>query len=415
MKRKKLWIGTGMGLVLILILGIVFLKRDTEASIPLYEVNRQDIEETVLTTGKVVVCNREEIFARTGGAIQEIRVKLGERVHKGQVLMVIDPAEHERQLEREEAGLAALEAELSKAKAPARPQEIKKAQANLTRADEAYRAAKEKYQRLETLFDEEAVSRENLESAHVVLISGEADYLNAKEDLSLLMAGAAGETVRALEAQVRQAVLAVQQAREDLDNTFITAPVDGVVLALDSERGQYVTAGAALAAVGDTGNLMIKAEVNEADSGFLSTGQKVNITSAAVLNEQYRGEISSIAPIAVSRTEGQGEATKVGIEVVVDGDPGKLKPGFTVDLEITSASVRNAVIVPYESVMETEQGKKVRVVKEGQTEERAVETGIGNELFIEITDGLKEGEKIVKNPLFQSVETGSQEKGNQDD
>lgn len=400
MKRKKLWIGLGLAVIIVLMVGLNIYRNHQEAVtvVQVFQVKQDKIEETVLASGKVEVPEKQEITARTNAIIQEVRVAEGDAVQKGQVLLKLDTTELLRNLKREEANLALQQANLAKSKAGARPQEIEQDKAAVKRAEVAYATAKAKYERNQVLYREGAISGESLDTSYQEFVAAESEFRSAQQRLSLRLAGDTRESIKAQEAQVKQALLATELAREELARAEVTAPMDGVILSLQAEKGKYVTVGTPLAVIGSSGKLQVRAEINEADSGNLKTGQPVKITSSALPKEEFFGKIIRVGAAAQTKAKSNGEQTDV--QVLVGLSPGQrgLKPGYSVDIKITTASKANGLVVPYEAVLEKGKVKEVFVVDKGKARKRRVETGIGNELYLTVEKGLKLGDKVIVNP-----------------
>lgn len=400
MKRKKLWIGLGVVFIIALVVGLNLYRnsQDTVLAVQSFEVKQENIEENVLASGKVEVVAKEEITARTNAMVIDVPVKEGDRVKAGQVLVKLDTAELAKDLQREEANLAVQRANLAKARASARPQEVEQDRADLKRAETAYKNAKAKYERNQTLYQQGAISKEALETAYAEYISAEAGYRSAQQRLSLRLAGDTAENKRAAEAQVKQAEVAVNLAGEQLARAEVKASMDGVVLSLGAEKGKYLTVGASLAVIGDTGRLQVKADVSESDSGRLAVGQPVKITASALPEEEFAGKVTRVGAAAVTKTKNSGEQTEVQVTVDITRFNAKLKPGYSVDLTITTASKSKALVIPYEAVVEKNKQKEVYVVVKGKAEKRPVRTGMGNELYVTVEKGLNRGDKVVVNP-----------------
>lgn len=400
MKKKKLWIGLGLVVVVALIIGLNIYRsrQETAVTVQVFQVKQEKIEESVLAGGKVEVPDKQEITARTNAIVQEVPVEEGDVVKKGELLLKLDTAELLRSLKREEANLALQQANLAKSRAGARPQEVEQDKAAVKRAEVGYANARTKYERNQELYREGAISREGLDTSYQELVAAESDYRSAQQRLSLRLAGDTRETVRAQEAQVKQALLTVELAREELARAEVRAPMDGVVLSLEAEKGKYVSIGTPLAVIGNSEKLQVRAGINEADSGDLRTGQPVKITSPALPEEEFSGKVTRVGAAARTKVKGSGEQTDVEVLVSLNPGQGRLKPGYTVDITITTASKANGLVVPYEAVLEKDKVKEVFVAEKGKARKRRVETGIGNELYLTVEKGLKPGDKVIVSP-----------------
>lgn len=159
-------------------------------------------------------------------------------------------------------------------------------------------------------------------------------------------------------------------------------------------------AGTLLAVVGKPEKLKVKAEINEADAGRLALGQPVNITSSAVADARFAGLVSKIGPSAVSMTGSGEEQADLEITVSITEANSRLKPGYTVDLSIVTASKSDALVIPHESVIEKNGVKEVFVVEKEKAFKRRIQTGISTEVYVTVEDGLQLGDTVIVSPLF---------------
>lgn len=411
MKKKKIWIGMGLAVLAGLIIVLNVYRNSAAAQIPVqvFKVKQAKIETNVLASGKTETAEKEDITARTNALIQEVLVRESDTVKAGQVMVRLDSSELARNLEREEANLAVQKANLAKAQAAARPQEVEQGKAELKRAEVAYKNADAKYRRCQTLFDEGGIPREELETAYAEYVAAETEYSSSQQRLSLLLAGETKETIQALQAQVSQAELAVSLAGDQLNQAEIKAPMDGVVLSLEAEKGNYVTTGTLLAVVGNPAQLQVKADVTESDGGNLAVGQPVKITCPALPDSEFAGKVTRVGAAARTRTKSTGEQTDVTVTVSLTNFADRLKPGYTVDLDITTAANPRALVIPYEAVVEKNRVKEVFVISNGKASICRIVTGIGNELYITAEKGLRAGDNVVVNPP-DTLKSGAQVK-----
>lgn len=423
LNKKRLWIGIGATVLVGLIIALNIYRNSAANEIPVqvFKVKQEKIETNVLASGKVETAVKEAITAHSNALVQDVLVHESDLVKAGQIIIRLDTSELTRNLEREEANLAVQKANLAKSLAAARPQEIEQDRASLKRSEITFNNARAKYQRSQTLFKEGAISQESLETAYAEYVSAEAELQTARQRLSLLLEGDTRETVQALRAQVSQVEVAVKLARDQLAQAEVKAPMDGVILSLEAEKGQYVTPGIPLAVVGKPGDLQVQAGVTESDGGDLAVGQPVKITCAALLDSEFSGKVTRVGAAAITKTKSNGEQTDVSVTVSLTNFDNKLKPGYTVDLNITTATKPKALVVPYEALVESNKMKEAFVIINGKASKRRVVTGIGNELFTTVEKGLVAGDKVVVNPpdalkegvvvketVFEGAKTGGQ-------
>lgn len=190
--------------------------------------------------------------------------------------------------------------------------------------------------------------------------------------------------------------------------------MEGVLLNLPVKAGQRVEPGALLASIGNLLDLQVETGINEVDASYLKAGDKVEISNNALIRTPFLGHIEYISPIAVIEKLSQGEQTQVKIRVAVDKveESANLKPGFNVNLKVILHHKDEALLVPYEAVIKSNDQEMVFVVdKEGNVSERTIQTGLSNELFFEVLSGLEVGERVILSP-GQQIKNGIKVKTN---
>ncbi|MEA5023455.1 Multidrug resistance protein MdtA [bioreactor metagenome] len=342
------------------------------------EVVQDDFEQNVFASGKLEVKDLAEFKADTETTVQEIPVKAGDKVSKGQIILVMDTSSLSV-----EASQKDLECKELRAK-------IINSESNIRLFQQAYDTAQKDYNNTKVLMESGAASLKELEQAGQKVTEAQ-ENLVVEQEANLPL----------LKAQLEQAEVLYQKAQEKLQKATIHSPYDGTVLNLAVKAGQEVENGTLLAQIGNPAQLLIETGINEVDAALLKVGDQVEITNSALLKEPLLGSIETIAPTAEVVATSQGEQTQVKIRISVPATEGEspLKPGFNVNLKVILQQKEQALLVPLEAVIEGEGQKLVYVVgQDGIVSEKEVQTGLSNELFMEIVAGLQVGEKVILNP-----------------
>lgn len=399
MSWKKLLVGV---LILGLVASVVWVnvKRNSKpAGIPVRTAQAEikPVQDNVFATGRVRLVEKQEFYSYEETTVKKINVNPGDMVHNGQVLGLLDAGDLEDKLSNAKANYAVQQSNLENALNP-RPEEIAQLRADYNKAGADYQNAQKKFARTKQLFDQDAVSNQELETAELELIAKETEYKNAGARLKIEESGPTGPELASLKAQVEQARIQMELAQRDLDRNTLTAEMDGVVIAVEVADGDHINPGTRLITIGNTDKVEVTAGVSEADSGRLKTGQQVKVTAAALPDREYAGVLRSVSPGALVETENQGSQIEVPVIVSITGDCDGLRTGYTVDLTITTVDLEKALVVPYEAVVEKDGKRKVYVVENDTAREKIVETGLDIELYTEIKSGLQEGDTVVVSP-----------------
>ncbi|WP_175882514.1 macrolide transporter subunit MacA [Burkholderia sp. BCC0044] len=336
-------------------------------------VTRGDLENAVLATGALQAFRQVDVGAQVSGQLKTLKVKLGDKVTKGQWLAEIDPVISENALRQARASEESLRAQQQSAAA------------QLTQAELAFR-------RQQAMLPDDATSRESFEAAKATL-----DVQRA--------------TLASLAAQIRSARIQIETAQANLGYTRIVAPIDGQVVAIVTQEGQTVIAQQQAPVILKLANLdtmTVKAQVSEADVVRVSAGQTAYFTSLGEPDKRHYGKLRAIEPAPQNYADAQsplgGGGAKPNAAVFynalfdVPNPEHRLRIAMTAQVNIVLGNARNALIIPATALGEKRKDGTVavRVLRaDGGTETRPIRIGINNNVRVEVLAGLKDGERVV--------------------
>ncbi len=331
-------------------------------------VTRTTIEESVLASGTIEASQLVSVGAEVSGSIKTLKVALGDAVKAGDLIAEIDSLNQENAVRASEAALAGIEAQKRMQAAT-----LAKAQVTLERA--------------EKLFPEELISDAELQAAQLAVETAQGQ-------------------LEALEAQIQQAEISVDNAKLNLSRTQIVAPMDGTVVSLEVEVGQTVNAVNSTPTIVKLANLdqmVVKAEISEADVPRVEAGQRVYFTILGDPDTRIEATLRAIEPAPESISGEQGSSTSAGSAIYYNGlfdvaNPDhRLRISMTAQVTIVLASAENVLAVPSSVLKPGERGKTVEVwdAARKSSEMRPVEAGLTNNVLTEIRSGLEEGDLVV--------------------
>ena len=299
--------------------------------------NKHDDGQLVLS-GNVEVTEVDVGF-KNAGRIIELPVEEGQKIKQGERLATLDSGEIESQVLQGRAYLAEVRTKLEELKSGSRPQEVEQAKANVRYADADLSKAGKDRERAEVLFKNGAISAQTMDAARKTYDSAVSQHQKALEALSLVKEGPRKEQITAAQYRANQSEAGLRSLEERLKDTEIYAPVSGVILRKNVERGETVAPGTPVCTIGDIDNPWIKVYVKEDKLGLVKLGQKANISVDSYPAKSYGGivtYISSEAEFTPKNVQTQEERVKLvfGVKVSVKNVNDELKPGMPADVTI---------------------------------------------------------------------------------
>jgi HlyD family secretion protein len=393
-------------------------------------IQKRDLEAIVSASGKIEPKKTVNISAQTMGRVTRLGVQEGDRVRQGQFLLQIDPVNAEAAVRRDIAAVAGAQTSLEQSKVG-----MQSARANLD-------VARQNLKRQQELWSAGLTTRESLERAQAEVEVRESEVKGREQE------------IKTRETQLNQQEAGLSASRHTLAQVRFDAPFDGIVTRRNVEEGENVVigtmnnAGTVLLTVADMSTIEAEVEVDETDVPYVQMGQIAKVEIDAMPGRTFSGKVTEIgnSPIQATGTGAQQRtATNFKVTITIDGQIPEVRPGFTCTAEITTATRQKAVSVPIQSmtvreVLYDEKGNIVHEprpprprfrfgppqpppvaappeVKPGQKREEVegvflmrdgkaafvvVKTGIAGERYLEVLEGLKEGDQVITGP-FDSV------------
>jgi HlyD family secretion protein len=370
-KYKKI-ILLGIAVALIAVAFIVF-GGAKPIPVTLQKIARGDVEASVSNTraGTVKACRRAKMSPPAGGQIAKLRVKKGERVSKGQILLELwDDDLHAQE------GLA--------------QEQLKVSQSRVQEVCGLAEAAEREAVRSQELRDKGFISVQMLDKAVSEAAARKASCNSAKGDID-------------------QSKSRIAMARATLERMTLRAPFDGVVADISGELGEYATPSPpgilTIPAIDliDDSCLYVSAPIDEVDAAKLKIGQRSRITLDAIKGRSFSGKVRRIAPYVLD-LEKQARTVEVEVEFDKLAQDENLLVGYSADVEIVYDARPQVLRVPTQTLLE---GNRVLLNKDGVLEERKVTTGLSNWEFAEVLTGLSEGDQVVSSLDRPGVKTGA--------
>ena len=359
---------------------VAYLQHPEPSAFVTAPVKRGNIENAILATGRLDAIDRVNVGAQVSGQVKLLKVHVGDRVMKNEVVAEIDDVPQRSALRTAEAAVNVLQSR----------QMAKRLQMH---------EAELRFRRLRQMLKSGAVSQEGYENAKTAfsITAAELDELNAQQV---------------------QAQIEVDRKKADLAYTRVLAPMDGIVIAVVTQQGQTVNANQSAPTIIKLARLdvmTIKAQISEADITRVFPGQKGWFTIFSEPDKRYDAILRTVelAPESImkedaaisnanngSSASGSGSSSaSVYYNALMDvpNPDNSLRIAMTAQVSLLCGEAKNVLLVPIQAVKKgTDKKTQVQVLHSGgRLETRDVTTGITNNLNVEITHGLKEGEKVI--------------------
>lgn len=406
--RRKLYVLAVVG-VGVLVPAMLFLtSAGSNSSVYKNEfpVRRGSINQRLAARGRVEGMTSQEIklASRVVGRLKQVSVVDGDPVRKGQIVAVLENNDLAAQVEQARANLAHAEAVLEKLMNGARPEERDASRAQVEQAQADADNAQQNYERAKNLFQEGGIiSRSTLEQAERDSKMSQARLGSARANYKLIMAPPRSEDVAAAQAEVGLARAQLAQVEDNYNNTFVRAPVDGVVVKRYMNPGEaisYESLYQPIVSVSDITRLMVRAEVDETDIGKIAVGQRSEVRCEAFPGQTFCGRVVRISGgLGKKQIQTDNPLEKVDTDVLetfVEMDPGSpLRVGLRVDVYVQLARKDNVLIVPLRALEKTDSLPVVHVKSSSGVRVQRIGRGAQDGLNVEVTGGLKEGDVVV--------------------
>jgi HlyD family secretion protein len=393
-RRRRRWIWAVVILVVLAgaFLGVKAALRPNNQIDPskLATIERGDIARSVVATGKIEPLAKVEVKSKASGIVKQVFVHYSDWVKQGQVLVELDKEELQARVREARAALLAAQAAEEAANAAYERNKVEAEAPDLP-------FLKSSMERAAKLHSQGLISpsvREEAEKAYQMALNRQ---MMALRNVSVSRA----EVARA-KAQVAQARANLDRAEEDLRNSTIVSPMDGIVLSRDVEVGDAVSSILVLGSqatkimtLGDVSDVYVLGKVDEADIGKVYLKQPARIVVESFKDKKFLGHVTKISPLGVEKDN----VTTFEVRVSIRNPGGELKAKMSANAEIILEEKKAVLLVPEAAVIYDKQRKASLEVPDPTTEKGrrqvAVKLGISNGVKTELVEGPKEGQKVV--------------------
>jgi HlyD family secretion protein len=392
-KRRRRLIFGGIGAILAIgIVGTSLALRSNTQIDPskLAKVERGDLARSVVATGKIEPLAKVEIKSKASGIVKQLFADYGDRVKQGQILIELDKEELQARFREARATLLAAQAAQEAAQATYERNRVEAEGPDLP-------FLKADMDRARQLHAEGLIAQPVLDNAEKAYQLALNKQMAAQRTVSVSRA-----EISRSRAQVAQAQAALERAEEDLRNSTIVSPMNGLVLSRNIEIGDAVSSILVLGSqatlvmtLGDVSEVYVKGKVDEADISKVYLGQLARIVVESLKDKKFEGKVTKISPLGVEKDN----VTTFEVKVSIQNPTGELKANMSANAEIILEEKHNVLMIPEAAVIYDKDRKPSLEVPDPKGEKGrrkiAAKIGISNGVKTELLEGLKEGDQVI--------------------
>ena len=351
---------------------------DETRAVSVVRVERTPLDRAVTVTGTLAAEEQVMLSLKVTGRLEEMLVDLGSPVRRGQVIARLTPTDFELRLRQAEAALQQARARLGLT--PDGDEDVVEIESTaiVRQAKASLDEARRQRERIATFVQRGISARADLETAEAQLQIAEGRHQDALEEVAN-----------------RQAVLAQRRselalARQQLEDTSLKSPIDGVVRERHAFAGEYRAAGTTIVTVVRQHPLRLQLAVPERSAASIRAGQLVRVTVEGDA-EAYRGRVARLSPAITEGTR------TLALEAEVPNEAGRLRPGMFARAEIVTDEALS-IVVPHSALVVFAGVEKLLLVKDGKVHEQRVRSGrrVGDN--VEILEGVSTGDVVITTP-----------------
>jgi HlyD family secretion protein len=394
----RLWLPCmAMGASLLLLASCSKEPADKEPTVSVQAVpaEKATLEQTITARAVLFPLQQAAITPKISAPVRKFYVNRGGRVHKDQLLAVLENRDLAASTEENKGALEQAHAAYETTTGASLPEELQKAQLDLEAAKKMLDAQEKVYHSREELFQQGALPRKELDQAGVDVTQARNQYQIAEKHFNALQAIGKQQQLRSAAGQLQAAKGKYMGAEAQFSYSEIRSPIDGFVTDRPLYPGEMAAAGTPLITVMDTSKVIAKAHIPQPDAALLKVGDKAKLTAPGE-EDPIDGNVTVVSPAL------DPNSTTVEVWVEASNRRKRLKPGTSVQVSMLAQTVKDAVAVPAGSVLTAQDGSTTVMVvgSDNRAHQTPVKSGIRDGDRIQIVDGIRPGDRVITSGAY---------------
>jgi len=390
--RRRAWLSLTIAALLVSVgCGKPEAEKAPVVTVETTPAQRATISQTISTESVIYPLEQATISPKITAPITEFKVQRGSPVRKGQLLALLENKDLTGQAEASRGSFEQADAGYKTSVDASIPQQVQKAQVDADAAKAAYEAQLRAYNSRKELFDQGALPQRDLDSATVSLAQARGANEVAQKQLADLQRLGKEQALKSAHGSRLSAEGTMRSAEAQLSYSMIKSPIDGVVTDRPLFAGDLATANQPILTVMNLSRLIAKAHIPQAQAATLKVGDAAQLRVPG-LDEPVGGKVTLVSPAL------DPGSTTIEVWVEAAKPNPALKPGMSVQLAITSKTVKDAIVVPANAVFKNPEGEGDYVVLAGADQKahwQTVELGVRNADNVQVVKGLNAGAPVI--------------------
>ena len=365
-------------------------EEESPVTVQAAKVQRSPIQRIIKARGVLYPFDQASVVPKISSPVLAFSVNRGDHVRKGQLLAVLENRDLAAAAAETRGLYEQAQSNYRNTVAVSLPEEKAKAQVEVQSTREAVDAARKLYESRKELFEKGALARRQVDEASVAYAQARSQYEITLKHLDALEKAGGEEQTKAAQAQLEAAKGRNQAAEAQLEYSQIRSPIDGVIADRPLYAGEMASAGSPLLTVMDISRVIARANVAVDELPFVKAGDPATIISADLPSE-LRGRVTVVSPAL------EPNSTTAEVWVVASNPEERLRPGLSVRVSIEAETIRDAVVIPNEAILPSQDGAVTVLVVglDSRAHERRIEAGIREAGSVQVLKGLEPGEEVV--------------------
>jgi HlyD family secretion protein len=370
-------------------------EKEPAVPVQVVTVQKETIQHTVTAEAILFPLQQAAITPKISAPVKAFYIKRGSRVHKGQLLAVLENSDLAAAAQENKGSYDQAQAVYETTTVADLPQEVQKAQLDTQAAKELFAAQQKIFDSRQELFQQGAMPRKELDQAGVDLTNARNQYEIAQQHLDALMKIGKQQQLKSAAGQLESAKGKYLGAAAQLSYSEIRSPIDGVVADRPLYPGEMAAAGAPLLTVMDISQVIARAHIPQPEAALLKVGDKAGIIVPSE-ESPIEGKITVVSPAL------DPNSTTVEIWVQAKNSDLRLKPGTSVRLSMLAQTIPNALVIPAAALLTTQDGATsvMQLSADNRAHQKNIKVGVRQGDEVQVNEGLQAGDKIVASGAY---------------